>query len=328
MDLGIVIVNWNVRLLLAACLDSVYQDLAQSAAGLQGQVCVVDNGSTDGSVEMLRARFPDLLFIQSENIGMGAGNNVGLRALGFQPSAQNQASAPEKPPFAALILNPDTVVRPGALRALVDFLRARPRAGVAAPKLLNSDDTLQHSGFRFPGFTQMTLDLFPLPGRLQRLTQSPLNGRYLARAYTRGRPFRVDHALGAAFAVRADAIAQCGLFDETFHMYCEEIDWQWRMAKAGWERWIVPSAEIVHYSGQSTSQAPARASALLHLWKSRRELYARYHSPAYLALLSPLVRWAMRRRLRQSQRADLSATLAEIIYIWQAPPTARQPTHL
>src|SRR5690242_11180474 len=122
IDLGIVIVNWNVRPLLAACLDSIYLDLAQSASQLKAAICVVDNGSSDGSAAMLRAQFPLTLLIEADNLGMGAGNNRGLRLL-----------AERYQPFALLVLNPDTVVRPGALRALVDFLRSHPRAGVAAP---------------------------------------------------------------------------------------------------------------------------------------------------------------------------------------------------
>jgi len=313
MDLGIVIVNWNVRDLLAKCLDSVYADLAASAGRLAGQVIVVDNGSTDGSAEMLRARFPDTPLIQAENGGMGGGNNLGLKQLGFglPPGGQH-------PPGAALILNPDTVVRPGALLALVNFLRARTRAGVAAPKLLNPDGTLQHAGFRFPGVVQMALDLYPPPGRLSRLAQSPLNGRYPAARYAAGRPFAVEHTLGAAFAVRAEAMAECGLFDEAFPMYCEEIDWQWRLARAGWERWIVPEAEVVHYGGQSTAQV--RAASFRHLWLSRRKLYERYHSPAMLRVLSPLVRSAMERRLRQPQPAEMQSALRDIILAWQPPP--------
>jgi hypothetical protein len=330
MDLGIVIVNWNVRDLLAACLDSIYVDLAQS--GLRAVVCVVDNGSTDGSVEMLRAQFPRTLVIESENRGMGAGNNVGLRALGF--------NNPQLPitdiPLAALILNPDTIVRPGALRQIVEFLRAHSRAGVAAPKLLNADGSLQHSGLRFPGLSQMALDLFPPRGRLARLLDSPLNGRYPARAYASGAPFQVDHTLGAAFAVRAETIAECGSFDETFTMYCEEIDWQWRMAKAGWERWIAPSAEVIHYGGQSTSQAPA--AALIHLWTSRRRLHHRYHTPAFNAVLSRLVQLGMRRRIRENhrrsqrgeldpdRRAELNQALTEVIQIWQRRRPERRET--
>ena len=346
MDLGIVIVNWNVRDLLAACLDSVYVDLAQSGNALRGVVCVVDNGSTDGSVEMLKARFPRTRLIEADNRGMGAGNNLGLRALGYgenlksqipNPKSQSPISdlppptshlpTPASPPPFALILNPDTVVRPGALRQLADFLRAHPRAGAAAPKLLNPDGSVQHAGFRFPGLLQAALDLFPPPGRLGRIIDSPLNGRYPAAAYAGGAPFQVDHTLGAAFAVRAEVIAQCGLFDETFHMYCEEIDWQWRMAQAGWERWIVPAAEVVHYGGQSTSQV--HADAFLQLWTSRRRLYYRYHGFAVNALLSRLVQLAMRGRIRanhrRSQRGELDAdaraemnlALSEVIRVWQ-----------
>ena len=127
MDLGIVIVNWNVRPLLAACLDSVYLDLAQSASQLKAAVCVVDNGSTDGSAAMLRAQFPRTLLIEADNIGMGAGNNRGLRLL-----------ADRYQPFALLVLNPDTVVRPGALRGAGGFFARSPagrrgRAQAAQP---------------------------------------------------------------------------------------------------------------------------------------------------------------------------------------------------
>jgi N-acetylglucosaminyl-diphospho-decaprenol L-rhamnosyltransferase len=320
LDLGLVIVNWNVRPLLAACLDSIYLDLAQTPQ-LTALVCVVDNGSTDGSVAMLREQFPHTLLIESENLGMGAGNNRGLRLL-----------LDRSQPFALLILNPDTVVRPGALRDLVGFLRRTPRAGVVAPKLLNPDGTLQHSGFHFPALGQAMFDLFPPPGRLAVLADSPLNGRYPAAAYQRGVPFQVDHTLGAAFAVRSQAIAECGLFDETFQMYCEEIDWQWRLAALGWQRWIVPSAEVIHYGGRSTAQVPAES--LVRLWTSRRRLYRRYQSPALNAVLNPLVRLVMRRRIRAnyrlSQRGGLSAddraalnlALTNIIEVWQR----RRPT--
>lgn len=321
MDLGIVIVNWNVRDLLAACLDSVYLDLAQSSGELSAVVCVVDNASTDGSAAMLRQQFPRTLLIEADNRGMGAGNNIGLRALQAQVD-----------PFALLVLNPDTVVRPGALRPLVSFLRQHPRAGVAAPKLVNPDGTLQHTGFRFPGLTQAALDLFPPSGRFARLLNSPLNGRYSPALYAGGQPFQVDHTLGAAFAVRAEAAVAVGLFDETFHMYCEEIDWQWRLARSGWERWIVPAAEVLHYGGQSTAQV--KLDALRKLWTSRRRLYHRYHSPALNAVLAALVRTAMRRRIRANyrasqrgqmpanERAELNLALTDIIQVWGRRPRA------
>jgi hypothetical protein len=314
MDLGIVIVNWNVRDLLAACLDSVYADLAQSR--LRAAVCVVDNGSSDGSVEMLRAQFPHTRLIESENRGMGAGNNIGLRAL---------MDAYE--PFALFILNPDTVIHAGALKTLTTFLRDHPCAGVAAPKLLNPDGSLQHAGFRFPGLRQAALDLFPPAGRWYRLVNSPFNGRYPEAWYARGAPFRVDHTLGAAFVARRTAIEACGLFDETFHMYCEEIDWQWRMARAGWERWLVPGAAVTHYGGQSTAQAAAQS--LVHLWASRRRLYQRYYTFPLNALVAQLVLAAMRGRIRANrqrtqrgelpadERAEVNQAWREIMRLWQ-----------
>ncbi len=316
MDLGIVIVNWNVRDLLAACLDSVYLDLAQASGELSAVVCVVDNGSTDGSAAMLRAQFPRTLLIEADNRGMGAGNNLGLQAL------QTQVK-----PFALLVLNPDTVVRSGALRHLVSFLRQHERAGVVAPKLVYPDGRLQHTGFRFPGLTQALFDLYPPTGRLARLLDSPLNGRYAPARYAAGQPFQVDHTLGAAFVVRATAAVECGLFDETFHMYCEEIDWQWRLARGGWERWIVPAAEVVHYGGQSTAQI--KLDSLRKLWTSRRRLYHRYHSAALNTVLSSLVQTAMRRRIRANyranqrgqmnadERAELNLALTDIIQVWQ-----------
>jgi N-acetylglucosaminyl-diphospho-decaprenol L-rhamnosyltransferase len=198
---------------------------------------------------------------------------------------------------------------------------------VAAPKLLNPDGSLQHTGFRFPAFGQALFDLFPPPGRLARLADTPLNGRYPAAAYRGGVPFQVEHTLGAAFAVRGAVIDECGLFDETFQMYCEEIDWQWRLAAAGWERWIVPSAEVIHYGGRSAAQVPAET--FVRLWTSRRRLYYRYHSPALNAILNPLVRLAMRQRIRanhrRSQRGQMSAdaraamnlALTDVIEVWQ-----------
>ncbi len=327
MDLGIVIVNWNVRELLAACLDSLYVDLAGS--GLQARVCVVDNGSRDGSVELVQAQFPRTRLVVSENRGMGAGNNLGLQTLAAEAAA---------PFFAYLILNPDTVVRAGALRQLVEHLRQNPRAGVAAPKLRNADGSLQHAGFRFPGVVQAALDLFPPPGRWARLTDSPLNGRYPAAAYAVGTPFRVDHTLGAAFAVRAEALAaEPGrLFDESFYMYCEEIDAQWRLARAGWEAWVVPGAEIVHLGGRSTAQVLTQS--FVHLWTSRRRLYQRYHGPVVNGLVQALVGLAMRQRMRANhrrsqrgtltpdQRAALNQMLSEVAQVWQSRrPGPRRP---
>lgn len=317
----------------------MYADLA--ASGLRARVCVVDNGSQDGSAEFLRAQFPHTHLIEAENRGMGAGNNLGLKALRFddRPQTKDDKSPPSIVsglPSFFLILNPDTLIRPGALRTLVDFLRANPKAAIAAPKLVNADGTLQHSGFRFPGVIQAALDLFPPPTRLWRLIDSPLNGRYPASTYTAVSPFRVDFALGAALAVRAEALSNGELFDESFFMYCEEIDAEWRLRAQGWETWLVPGAEVVHLGGRSSSQVASRS--FVNLWTSRRKLYRRYHGPLVNALVAALVQAAMRQRIRANhrasqnghlppdRRAELNAMLNEVIAVWSRKSNVKRDT--
>ena len=97
------------------------------------------------------------------------------------------------------------------------------------------------------------------------------------RSTVAGQPFEADHPLGAAMMVRGEAIAQVGLMDEAFHMYCEEIDWCWRIKRAGYKIYCAPQAEIVHYGGQSTAQV--RPEMILALWRSRKRLYGRYYAP-------------------------------------------------
>jgi GT2 family glycosyltransferase len=155
---------------------------------------------------------------------------------------------------------------------------------------------------------------------------SPLNGRYPAAWYAAGSPFRVLHTLGAAFAVRAEALAAEPLFDETFFMYCEEIDAQQRLRRRGWECWVVPGAEVIHYGGRSTAQNTG--PAFVHLWTSRRRLYRRYHGLLVNAVVGGLVQISMRQRIRANhrasqqgrlppdQRAAANQRLTEVMDIW------------
>ena len=215
--LAVVIVSWNVRDLLARALESLFADLDTSSIG--SRVLVVDNASRDGSVEMLRSRFPRVELIALErNLGFAGGNNVGLRALGFSPSPRLPFSSPGDRERGrtgegefVLLLNPDTEVRPGGIRTLLDAIRARPEAAVVTSRLSYADGSFQHSSFRFPGLAQLCIDLFPVPSRLR---ETRLNGRYPRRWYSSGQPFEIDHPLGAVMLVRAEAIRQVGLLDE------------------------------------------------------------------------------------------------------------------
>jgi GT2 family glycosyltransferase len=262
LDLAVVIVSYNTRELLRGCLRSLEADAPT-------EIWVVDNGSTDGTRELVREEFPAVhLLCPEENLGFAAGNNLAL--------ARTNAGA-------VCLLNPDTVVHGRALTTLVRFLEQRPDAGVAGPQLLNPDGSFQHSAFRFPGLAQAFLDLAPLHPRL---LASRLNGRYRQGG---DRPFEIDHPLGACMVVRRAAIEQVGLLDPAFFMYCEEIDWCWRMKRAGWRIFMVPSARVTHYGGQSTQQL--REPMFIELYRSRLLLYDRYHGP--------LTRWIYRRLVRR-----------------------------
>lgn len=298
--LTVIIISWNVRDLLAACLRSLQAD--RERAGLSADVWVVDNGSTDGTPEMVARDFPAVhLIARPDNIGFAAANNHAMRAV-----------LETVPPRYFWLLNPDTEVLPGATAALLNAMESHPRVGVAGAKLLYSDGTLQHSAFRFPGLVQLAFDLFPMPARLY---ETPLNGRYPRRLYEGGRPFLVDHPLGAAMMVRTAAVNQVGLMDEGYRIYCEEIDWCWRMRRAGWRALCVPAARVVHHAGRSTGQVPI--PSFVHLWTSRARLYARHHGPLTRRLARILVRIGMRRRMRDAP-PEWQEAVRQVLEAWNA----------
>lgn len=333
LDLAIIIVSWNVRDLLAACLASVQADLVRSH--LSTQVWVVDNASHDGSAQMVQQNFSDVhLIASSTNLGFAAGNNAALRALGFPnllPSSHpptpstspisinstNSINPPNSLPQTVLLLNPDTEVHPHTLRILCDFLRYNPRAGIAGARLVNGDGSFQPSAFAFPGLWQLAIDLLPLPARL---SETSLNGRYSRSLYENARPFRIDHPLGAAMAVKGEAIQQVGLLDESYHMYVEEVDWSWRITAAGWSAYCVPTAVVTHHSGQSTGQI--KIESFVNLWSSRYRFYRRYSSPLKFRAAQQLVELGLWRRARADRRAAAMGEINEAE--WHARQTGYQ----
>ena len=303
INLAVIIVSWNARDYLANCLRSVYADLERSQ--LNGQVWVVDNNSTDGTQELLRDVFPSThLITNGHNPGFGAANNQGM---GAAVSVDSQA------PQYFLLLNPDTLIRPEAIRRLVDCLEDMPETGMVGPRLVYSDGRFQQSAFHFPGLAQLTFDLYPLPARLY---EGRLNGRYPRRSYKANKnPFEVDHTLGAAMMVRRDVAEATGGFDESYHLYCEEIDWCWRIRRAGWDIYTVPQAEVVHYSGVSTRQVPAKS--IVDLWGSRAKLYRRHHGRVKNALARRIVKKGLGRKARRSDSPELSQAYQQAAAVWR-----------
>jgi len=297
MDLSAVVVSWNVRELLDGCLASLYASLEGS--GISFEVVVVDNASTDGSADLVRKRFPQAeLLANAENRGYARGSNQGLAVAHGR---------------YAVVLNPDTLVRGDALGTMLQFMDETRSAGMVGPRLVYSDGQFQHSAFDFPNLAQVLMDFFPLHGRL---LESRLNGRYPRSLYTAGQPFLVGHPLGACMMVRRQVLQTVGWMDESFFMYCEELDWAMRIQRAGWEIYCVPTAELVHYGAQSTQQV--RHKMFVALWRSRFRFFAKHYSARFNRVVRWVVRlglWAGERRARGQARAgqlsaaDLAAQL-------------------
>lgn len=298
--LAVIIVSYNVRHLLRACLSAAYASLAR-APELAAEVWVLDNASVDGSAEMVAEEFPAVHLVASpDNLGFAAGNNRLLRLLGFAVSAQSNGFAqPAGPPDLILLLNPDAEPQGEAIGQMARFLLRHPRIGGAGARLSYPDGRFQHSAFRFPGLWQLWFDLFP--PRPRRLLESRLNGRYSRRLFAAGEPFPVDFALGAALMVRREALQATGLLDERYFMYAEEVDWCWRMQGCGWPIYCVPAAGVIHHGGASTRQFGSRS--FLDLWRSRHRLYGRFYGPARRWLAGHVVRLGMRAETRRARRA-------------------------
>jgi N-acetylglucosaminyl-diphospho-decaprenol L-rhamnosyltransferase len=280
MDLSVIVVSWNVRELLAACLSSVYASL--DGSGVTFETIVVDNASTDGSAAIVGERFPQVqLLCNTENRGYAGGSNQGLSLCQGRH---------------VVVLNPDTLVRDNALCTMLRFMDETPSAGMAGPRLVYGDGQFQHSAFAFPTLAQIFLDFFPLHGRL---LESRLNGRYPRSWYAAGQPFPIGHPLGACMMVRHEALEQVGSMDEAFFMYCEELDWAMRIHRAGWGVYCVPAAELVHYAGQSTQQV--RGDMFVALWRSRFRFFAKHYDPLFNRVAPWVVRlglWGEERRAR------------------------------
>jgi len=298
LPLAVIIVSWNVSGHLARCLQSLRHALL--AEDIEAEVWVIDNASSDDSVAMVRRDHPWVTLLpQSENRGYVEANNAGIAR------AHRTADA-------IWLLNPDTIVPPGTVGALLTFMDQHPHAGLIGPKLLNPGGTLQECAFRFPGLSQV---LFALGGAPDRLYHTALNGRYPPTLFEAKTAFQIDHPLGAAMLARTEAIRDVGPLDEGFFMYCEEIDWAWRMHRAGWQRWLVPSVAVTHIGGASSRQA--RPATTAHLWESRARLYRKHQTPVTYALSGALVRWAFRSRRSSATSEEWRAAYSRILAAWQ-----------
>lgn len=269
MKLSVIIVNYKVKHYLEQCLRSV----AEASRGIAVEVIVVDNASGDGSVEYLRERFPDVTIIASEeNLGFARANNLAIRNSHGQ---------------YVLLLNPDTIVAEDTFRDFISFMDSTPDAGGCGAYMLHTDGSFAPESRRglptpFVAFCKMSglASLFP---------KSRTFGRYYMRYLNENEVNRIEIMSGAFMFLRRDALDKAGLLDEDFFMYGEDIDLSYRILKAGYNNYFLPS-RILHYKGESTVKSSYR---YVHTFYRAMELFFNKHYAHYSILLSLPIKLAI-----------------------------------
>lgn len=250
IDLSVIIVNWNTKKLLLECLESI----VKQTQGINYEIIVVDNGSTDGSVKEIESRYNDITILHNKNnLGFAKANNQALR------QARGRY---------ALLLNTDTKIVSNVLKKLVDFADSKPNLGVAGPKLLNRNRSAQPS--TAPFFTLVNAFLWLFTGD-RFLYSSPKSAR------------RTDWVMGSAFLVKRGVIDKVGLLDEKFFMYVEEQEWCYRIKKAGFEVWFYPGAQIYHLVRGSSAEG--KKGAILNIYRGLIYFYQKHFASWQLLVL-------------------------------------------
>ena len=261
MDCSVVLVHYKTPDCLSACLDSI----ARNRDGLAVEIVVVDNASHDGAADRLRRERPDVRVIENDrNAGYATAVNQGMRATTGE---------------FFLVMNPDCILRPGALATLVEFMRTHPRAGIAGPQMLDPDGSLQYSARGFPSpWTFVFSRYSPLTRWFPR---NRFSRRYLMSDWDHSTARDVDWLSGACVLVRRRTVDEVGPMDESFFMYHEDIDWCRRIRQAGWSVTYVPEAVVVHEIGASRRHAGAELIYRRHQGLAH---YVRKHHPMHPAL--------------------------------------------
>lgn len=257
LDLSIVIVNWNTKDLLRGCLRSIYEE----TGNIQFKVFVVDNASRDGSCKMVKEEFPQIRLIENpENVGFAR--------------ASNQAIEQAKGKYI-LLLNPDTIVLENALEKMVRFMKRYPKIGAIGCKILDQNKNIEFSCRSFPTlstiFFQSTLLSRILP-------RNKIIGKYLLSYWGHNDIRDVDWVTGACLMFRKEVIKKVGLFDENMFMYGEDVDWCYRIKKAGYRVCYFPQSQIIHYKGGSSRGWSKKAFVETHrsLYKFFLKHYGRH----------------------------------------------------
>lgn len=297
--ISVAIVNHNTREHLRGCLATV-------EAEAPAEIVVVDNASTDGSVELVRSNHSSVV-IHANRTGRGYG------------AGANQAIAACTSDYV-LLLSADTLLEPGALRALSAYFDWNPDVAIAGPRLVNPDGTAQRSCHPFPTPLHTLLENSPLGDLVERVPLA--RSRYVRTWSHSDRPRAVPWIKGAALAVRRKAFEEVGGFDESFFLYFEDVDLCFRLRSAGWQIHFAPVTRVVHAGGASTRLQPTESA--VQLFASTFEFYRHHRSDRDLARAIAIVRAIMvARRLRDTARLQVTRdaakrdTLAQDLDAWR-----------
>jgi N-acetylglucosaminyl-diphospho-decaprenol L-rhamnosyltransferase len=291
MDLSIIIVSWNTRDLLRDCLAS----LPAATAGLETEVIVVDNASSDGSPEMVTGEFPQVRV-------MDAGGNLGF-------ARANNLALPHASGRCVLLLNPDTVCPPDSLARLFRFVNARPNTAAAGPRLVDAEGRPTITWGFFPRVRDHWLGFLD-PRRIW--LRGPL-ARRVTVVPDRSEPSRtVDYVLGACFMMPRSALDTLGPLDDRFFLYFEETDWCWRARREGMDVWYCAETEIAHLEGRSAARAGA--FSLRQFQKSYRQFVAKNYGArrVWEFRLAQWAEYALKALLRSLAPGEESKRLAAV----------------
>ncbi|MDQ1353395.1 MAG: hypothetical protein QG657_3701 [Acidobacteriota bacterium] len=255
IDVSVVIVNWNTRELLHQTLTTLYKETINTSF----ETIVYDNGSTDGSVDLIHGEWPQVSLIASPiNRGFAVGNNSGFRQCRGR---------------YILLLNSDTIVLASTIKSMTRILDEHPDAGCVGCRHLNGDGSLQRSMDNYPSL----LNDFLSYTELHRLNIfQPLLRKKFAWWSDHNASRKVDWVNGACMMVRREVVEQVGGLDEEFFIYAEEIDWCYRMSKAGWNIYFTPEGEIIHLGGKAMDSVPDRRLILKYIGQYR--FYRKHYS--------------------------------------------------
>jgi GT2 family glycosyltransferase len=253
-SLSVIIVNYNVKFFLEQCLCS----LRKAGRGLDMEILVVDNASTDNSREYLPARFPEVRFIwNGQNQGFAKANNQAIEIARGE---------------VILFLNPDTIVPEDGLRDCLAFLDAHPRTGALGVRMIDGYGRFLRESRR--GFPDPVTALFKLTGLAALFPHSRIFARYHMGHLDPDQSHPTDVLAGAFFMVRREVLAKTGGFDEAFFMYGEDIDLSYRIRQAGWENMYFAGCTILHFKGESTRKGSLN---YLRMFYGAMAVFARKH---------------------------------------------------